>query len=657
MGETMNFFEAQHRARKQSKRLVLLFVLAMLAIVAAIDLIVVAAVLANDEDAAAGLTFVESIGQHARLLLVVSLGVAGVVGLASLFKVGTLRSGGAVVAQSLGGTLVSAETTNPHHRRLRNVVEEIAIASGVPVPEIYVLEQESGINAFAAGYTPADAAIAVTRGALEKLKRDELQGVIAHEFSHVLNGDMRLNIRLMGLLFGILVIGLIGRKILEGMRHARDSKGTVPIFLIALAVMIIGYVGVFFGRWIKAGVSRSREYLADASAVQFTRQTEGLAGALKKVGGLPEGSKLEHPEVEEVSHMLFGPGMALSSMFSTHPPLLDRIRRLDQSFKAEQFSAIAKQWSQPVDVLAMDAELGLDAGPGLVVTSPVAKEPPPLPDARADIAVQPLQVASQVGAPKQDDFAVADTIQNRIPPLLLEAARAQRSADRVIYALLLDTDPAIRARQLAMVVAHAGADAESETLLMRQAVETLHPMQRMPLAAIAFPALRRQPRPWLQGFVQLIDRLIHADGRQALFEFCLARLISVQVIEALDPARARVIGRRKVVHCEREIALVFAVLAHHGHDSTVDAQHGFQTGMQLLFGQRGIAMPDSSDWSMRLVPALQALDQLDAAGKQLLIEALVAAISRDGRIAVAEAELLRVACASLHCPLPPMLAR
>ena len=653
----MNFFEAQYQARRQSKRLVLLFALAVLAIVAAIDLVVLATLIANNEDAAAGLSFRQSVAQHAHLLLAVSLGVAGVIGLASLFKIGSLRSGGAVVAQSLGGTLVSAETTNPHHRRLRNVVEEIAIASGVPVPEIYVLEQESGINAFAAGYTPSDAAVAVTRGALEKLKRDELQGVIAHEFSHILNGDMRLNIRLMGLLFGILVIGLVGRKILEGMRHARDSKGTVPIFLIALAVMIVGYVGVFFGRWIKAGVSRSREYLADASAVQFTRQTAGLAGALKKVGGLPEGSKIENPEVEEVSHMLFGPGMNFSSMFSTHPPLLERIQRLDKSFRPEQFAAVARQWSQPVDVLAMDAELGLDAGLGLVAAAPPGKSPPPLPDARGDIAVQPRSVANQVGAPKQDDFATADTIQNRIPPLLLEAARAQAKADRVIYALLLDVDPAIRARQLAMIVARAGPEAEAETLLMREAVAALHPMQRMPLAAIAFPALRRHPRPWLHGFVQLIDELIHADGHQALFEFCLARLISVHVVEALDPARARVIGRRKIVHCETEIAFVFAVLAHHGHDSTVDAQRGFQAGMQLLFGQRGIAMPDGSDWHARLVPALQALDQLDAAGKQLLIEALVAAISHDGRIAVAEAELLRVACASLHCPLPPMLAR
>ncbi|MBK7043177.1 MAG: M48 family metallopeptidase [Rhodanobacteraceae bacterium] len=659
----MNFFEAQQQARQQSKRLVLLFVLAVIAIIMAIDLVVVAALLANSDDAAAGLTVGQTLAQHTGTVLLVSLIVGSVIALASLFKIGTLRSGGAAVAQSMGGTLISAETTNPHHRRLRNVVEEIAIASGVPVPEIYVLERESGINAFAAGFTPADAAIAVTRGALEKLKRDELQGVIAHEFSHVLNGDMRLNIRLMGLLFGILVIGIIGRKILEGMRHARDSKGTAPIFLIAPAVMIVGYVGVFFGRWIKAGVSRSREYLADASAVQFTRQSVGLAGALKKVGGLPEGSKIENVAVEEVSHMLFGSGMNFSSMFATHPPLLERIRRLDKSFRADQFAVIAKQWSQPVDVLALDAALGLGQGLdqhlGLEAQprSSMTTKPPPLPDVRRDIEVQPRAVSSHVGAPKQGDFATADTIQNHIPPLLLAAARSQRSADRVIYALLLDADTDIRTQQLAMVVAHCGGEAQAETLMMREAVDTLHPMQRMPLAAIAFPALRRHPREWLQGFMQLIDELIHADGQQALFEFCLARLMAIHIVEALDPSRARVIGRSKLVHCEQEVALLFAVLAHAGHNSTVDAQRGFQAGVQLLFAQRSIVMPDSSGWHTSLVPALTKLDQLNSAGKQLLIEAMVTTISHDGCIAVAEAELLRVACAALHCPLPPLLAR
>jgi Zn-dependent protease with chaperone function len=214
-------------------------------------------------------------------------------------------------------------------RRLRNVIEELAIAAGVPVPQVFVLEEEAGINAFAAGYAPADAAITVTRGALDKLTREELQGVIGHEFSHVLNGDMRLNIRLVGVVFGILVVSVIGRKIAENVR-GRDSSGVV---LFGLVLAAAGYVGVVFGRIIKASISRQREFLADASAVQFTRQTEGIAGALKKIGALAEGSALDSGGKEEVAHMLFGDGVGYSALFATHPPLLDRIRRLDPSFR------------------------------------------------------------------------------------------------------------------------------------------------------------------------------------------------------------------------------------------------------------------------------------------------------------------------------------
>ena len=233
----------------------------------------------------------------------------------------------------MGGVPIASDTTDFNLRRLRNVVEEIAIASGVPVPKIYVLEHEAAINAFAAGYSPSDAVIAVTRGALDRLNRDELQGVIAHEFSHVLNGDMRLNIRLMGVLFGILMIGLIGRKILEHGRFGGRNKGAGAILVAALVAMIVGYVGLFFGRMIKAGVSRQRERLADASAVQFTRQTTGLAGALKKIGGLDEGSRLnERSNAEEVSHMLFGDGVGFRGLFATHPPLVERIQELEPQF-------------------------------------------------------------------------------------------------------------------------------------------------------------------------------------------------------------------------------------------------------------------------------------------------------------------------------------
>ena len=310
----MNFFERQAAVKKQSARLVLLFAMAVFGIVVAVDLVLLVAL--------------GGLGDGANpfpILVISTLGVLAVIGCATLFRVSSLRTGGAAVAQQLGATPVPENTTDYHLRRLRNVVEEIAIASGVPVPQIFVLNDEAGINAFAAGYSPSDAAVAVTRGALNSLNRDELQGVIAHEFSHILNGDMRLNIKLMGLLFGIMVMALIGQKILE---HGRfRSKDAAPIIGVALGLMVIGYIGLFFGRMIKAGVSRQREYLADASAVQFTRQTKGIAGALKKIGGLHDGSKLANADAEEVSHMLFGQGLKLSSLMATHPPLMERIRR------------------------------------------------------------------------------------------------------------------------------------------------------------------------------------------------------------------------------------------------------------------------------------------------------------------------------------------
>jgi Zn-dependent protease with chaperone function len=324
----MNFFERQAQARRVSTRLVILFALAVTAMVLAVDFAVVTAV-----------------GYSPGVVAFATLATLAVIGLGSLFRIASLRGGGEPVALQMGGVPVPEDTRDANLRRLRNVVEEIAIASGVPVPKVYVLEHEAGINAFAAGYSPSDAVVAVTRGALERLNRDELQGVIAHEFSHILNGDMRLNIRLIGLLFGIMMLALIGRKVLTYGRLGRDSRGAAAVLVAALVAILIGYVGLFFGRMIKAGVSRTRERLADASAVQFTRQTAGLAGALKKIGGLHEGSRLaERADAEEVSHMLFGDGVGFSGLFATHPDIVERIQALEPGFRPEQLEALSRQW-------------------------------------------------------------------------------------------------------------------------------------------------------------------------------------------------------------------------------------------------------------------------------------------------------------------------
>ncbi|MFP6828296.1 MAG: M48 family metallopeptidase, partial [Gammaproteobacteria bacterium] len=289
----MDFFTQQERARRATRTLVVLFLLAVALIVLAVTMVVAVGLrLYADPDAAQSVindeSFVAWVLDNGPLLASVAALTALFISLASLYRTATLSRGGAQVARMLGATEVTGETQDPLRQRLLNVVEEMAIASGVPVPDIFVLEEEQGINAFAAGLTPADAAVAVTRGALEKLNRAELQGVIAHEFSHILNGDMRLNLRLMGLSFGILILALMGRWVLHSMhftRRSRSNGGIAAAAGLGLSLVIIGYIGLFFGRLIKASVSRQREMLADASAVQFTRDSSGLADALKKIGG------------------------------------------------------------------------------------------------------------------------------------------------------------------------------------------------------------------------------------------------------------------------------------------------------------------------------------------------------------------------------------
>lgn len=636
----MNFFEHQAAARKASTRLVVLFVLAVIGIVCAVDVAVLIAIAARDESTP---------GQTAALLVVASMATVGIIGLGSLYRLASLRGGGETVAQQLGGVPVPEQSRDPQLRRLRNVVEEIAIASGVPMPKLYVLEHEAGINAFAAGYAPSDAVIAVTRGALDRLNRDELQGVIAHEFSHILNGDMRLNIRLMGVLFGILMLAIVGRKILEHGRFGGRDKGAGAVLIAALVAMAIGYLGLFFGRMIKAGISRSREVLADASAVQFTRQTVGLAGALKKIGGVGEGAKLEHAgDAEEVSHMLFGDGVGLRGLFATHPPLLQRIQALEPSFRKDQLADLHQRWQrQPPNGLEEDARLVLVGG-----------DASRLPGPEVEFNVSPPMVVAQVAHPTEDDYRRADIIVSTIPDALRALAATRDDVVPLILALLLDGDLAVQHKQHAEIAARLGR----ETAVLAQALRTeqlgaLHPMQRLPLAELAFPVLRLRPRPELNVVLDTLHAMVNTDGHVSVFEYCLGTLLLHQLREALDPSRHAPFGRRSIAHAKREAAVLLALVAQAGHDNPHDALRAYLAGLQRVLPREHLDYAPPAEGVLALEMVWPALNSLNPAAKQLLIEAITVAVSHDSRVKVSEAELLRTVCGVLHCPLPPMLER
>jgi Zn-dependent protease with chaperone function len=625
----MNFFERQRQVKRMSGRLVLLFAIAVVAIVATIDLIAVLLFGGFDQSAT------NLIGT----VLVTSVLVMAVIGLASLFRSISLRSGGgSKVARSLGATPVPADTQDPDLRRLRNVVEEIAIASGTPVPELYVMENEPGINAFAAGWSPADAAVAVTRGALQRLNRDELQGVIAHEFSHVVNGDMRLNIKLIGLLFGILVLAFVGR-ILLAIRGGRNN----PVPLIGLALLVAGFAGLFIGRIIKAAVSRQREFLADASAVQFTRQTNGLVGALKKIGGLPVGSTVNNAKAEDVSHMLFGSGKGFSGLFATHPPLVKRIQALDPSFNEAELNQLRQRWAAaPPSGLQEDMAMGM---------APASRT---LPHAQSAVQAAPAAVTAAVGAPTDSSYQQAGTILGQIPEQVRERARNPQTVLPLVFGLLLSEHQEVRVKQHAALSARHGKTLADAAWNEGNGLAALHPMLRLPLAELAFPALRNRPRPEQDAIMASVHALILADGRLTVSEYCLSRLLQEEMYEAVHRAPSWGKRRYSLSAGRGAAATLLATLAYVGNRDPAAAEQAFHAGVAGLFPQQRLPYAPPEQGVSALEQVWPALDGLNPADKELLVQAMVTVIGHDGQLTVTELELLRTICAMVHCPLPPL---
>jgi len=642
----LNFFDAQDRARRASTWLVVIYILATVLIVIGVTTIVGFA-LYSVSDPAYGSTGFSA--EHVPVLLATALITALFIFGASLFKTAVLSAGGGRVASQMGGTLVPADVSDPLRRRLRNVVEEMAIASGVPVPEIYVLEEESSINAFAAGFAPGDAAVAVTRGTLELLNRDELQGVIAHEFSHILNGDMRLNIRLMGVLFGILVLGLIGRMIVRGGYHSsiissRRDRSAPVILVIGIGLAILGGVGVFFARLIKAAVSRQREYLADASAVQFTRQSSGIANALKKIGGYTQSSYLTAADPEEVSHMLFGSGSKLFGLFATHPPLTERIKALDPSFTDTDYPRVDATAQRMRDD-GTDAD-GRIAG----LTTAIAS---------GGTVVLPESIADTVGHPEVEHVEYAQRLRLAIPQTLYDAAHSSEFAFLLTLALILDRKGKTLDSQVNLIRERLGSERTGLIQRYYEELATTGAEFRLPLLEISFPALKLRPAPQLQFLVELASRLIDIDGQVDLYEYCYYRILMSSLGQAIDPS-----GRRNARRSRRKDLRLAAInlllmVAEQGHESDAERDAAFRSGAALLgeWSKELAVSPRAAVTVESLDHSLDVLLALNGKGRRQLLRAVTAVAAHDEHLSVAEAELIRVVCATLDCPLPPILVR
>jgi len=632
----MDFFERQNQTRRSSRWLVLLFVLAVAAIVTATTFLVLV-IFGQPPNPQMGLLTAANLQQQTGLLVTSAVGVALVMFLASLYRSASLRGGGGKVAREFGGQLLDSDTRDPKLRRLRNVVEEIALAAGIAVPEIYVLEQEDGINAFAAGYTPADAAIGVTRGTLDKLNREELQGVIAHEFSHILNGDMRLNIRLMGLIFGILVLAIVGQRILSGAYlfgggRSRNNNGAAAILAAGIGLLAIGYIGLFFGRWIKAAVARQRESLADASAVQFTRHPGGIAGALKKIAVYSEGAQLQ-ANTEEVNHMLFGEATT-ARMFATHPPLVERIRAIEPSFQPEELETLAARIQRGEERENERAER------------------------KSSAKAEPWSaqgILDSIGQIDQQTLLLAGALAGQLPEPLMDAAHGVASAPLLLLYLLLDPNEDVRGHQLEAIRAHDNASTEQQVLDMIRQHGLPAPEHRLPLLEASLPALKRRPPQALRDLLEIVRVLSEADHRISPFEFLLAQVLRDYLQQTLESARGDTSGRKTLENRRNETGTTLAALAHFGNQQdTSAAQAAYAAGAKALNLDTPAAWPTAQGWTSALRGALDQLKALAPDEKRRLIQAWITTVFHDNKALAEELELLRAMSLTIHVPIPPL---
>ena len=625
----MNFFEHQHSAKKKTTLLVFLLVIAVCCLIA-ITILAITIFLyffqSHTTSIQAYQTYTTSLSSNffhiisSDIFLWVIAGVVSVVGIGSLYKLVKLSQGGKYVAESLGGRLLHPNSQNPTEKKILNVVKEMAIASGNPVPSVYVLADNS-INAFAAGLSRRDAVIGVTQGCIELLNRDELQGVMAHEFSHIHNGDMRLNMRLIACLHGILVIGLIGSFIIRGSsgyrysRHRNKNRGQQMV--LGLALVAIGYSGTFFGNIIKAAVSRQREFLADASAVQFTRNPLGISSALKKIGASNYGSTIYQANASEFSHLFFGEGIKnkFNSLMATHPPLDDRIRRVEPRWNG-QYPSIDSTSIPNI------------SNPRLVQTK----------DSIIDKAID------TAGEPSDVTLLISKELIKKIPRRIMTAAHEPFSARALIYCLLIDQDTKIQQQQLERLQKNAAPESYAEVRLLLDDIHSLEKHYHLLLIDLSIPALKLLSAPQYNDFKKNLAQLIKADKAVSLFEWCLYRIVT-HTVEIKSHKE-----NRSLRQCQQSIEILLSAVVDHGENS--QPNQAFASGKKVL-GLDNIVL--LGGYSFKAVDnALNELSQLKPLQKPILLRAIMACINHDGKVNTQEAELFRAIADTLNCPIPPL---
>ncbi len=631
----MDFFEQQDIARRKTILLVLLYitgVISLLVVAGGVYFLLATALLGTAT--LWGLIVVEVI-----TLLIISS--------STLYRVNSLRGGGSVVAESLGGRLLLQETRNPQERVLLNVVEEMAIASGMPVPPVYVLDNDNSINAFAAGTSTQNAVIGVTRGTINTLSRDELQGVIGHEFSHIVNGDSSVNMRIIGVTFGLAVMVIIGYTIIRfsalgGSRKGQDNRNNALLFIIGMGVtfIVLGIVGQWFSSLIRAAISRQREYLADASSIQYTRNPLAIQGALNKIliasDDQQDNAKKRERDYQEISHMLF------MSNFSTHPPLEERIERIE---------AISRIQLDTPDQVTPIAE------------SPTSSTVTPQPAQSSQQKLQSL-VGSIATVGLLGDFSIdgsvnttyAQELLSSIPEAFTLAVHQAYSARSVIYALLLDSNQEIRNLQQQQLAKNADPDTYKTTLKLIDSLSLLKREHRLPLVEMALPVLSQMAKQQYIAFKENINTLIEADSDMLISEWLLQRAVVKHLNEVYGISTKLKSGSRNINNLSKECSTVLSALAWVEHQTHEEALNSFSKGAEVL-AKNNLELQESFPTFEDIEGALTALSGIKAQNKKLFIKAAAVVLEADGNVTIEEIEMYREIANALDYPVPLIAPR
>ncbi|WP_339668844.1 M48 family metallopeptidase [Dasania marina] len=648
----MNFFTEQDQARRNSKILIALFAIAVCSLIAITNIVVAITFWLMDgqlQDSSHVAELLHSAGKPSfahyfswQNFGKISLMVSSAIAIVIAYKWLQLAAGGKRVAESLGGVRIHPNTDNTNEQRVLNVVEEMALASGMPVPAVYLLRGEKGINAFAAGNTPADAVIGVTQGAIEQFDREQLQGVVAHEFSHILNGDMRLNLRMIALLSGIVFIGNIGELIMRaggrhGGYHTTKRSGDARVFMLGLAFVIIGWLGVFFGGLIKAAISRQREFLADASAVQFTRNPQGIANALKIIGGYQAGSRVFSAKASEISHMFIAEALGSWASFDTHPEIEKRIRKIEPGWNG---AMISRRMRVEASAQAGAALHGKEQRKGQAAMAAVA--------GAAFVAAQQTQATNSAVAAAEQDIKT-------IPYGLKKLAHEPLGASALVYSLLLDADKATAEQQIAYI---EQCQVKGLVMLCRQIKEDVTGLDiilRLPLIELSLPALKMLSAEQYKQFKKTLLLIIRADKKFEIFEWCLFQLVRHYLAPEFETVRASKPQYKKAKQVAKSYAIVLSALARYGHDDEGEQHRGFTKGANTA-GLYTLTLLPEQDCSMDdFVKAVNQLANCFPLLKPKLLKGFADCVSHDGVVSPIEQEVLTAIAAVMDCPQPRLL--